>query len=220
MARETMGLPEELRDYVREVGIREPEVLARLREETATLAEGGMQVAPEEGAFLGLLVELLGARRCVEVGTFTGYSSTSVALALPPGGQLVCCDVSEEWTSTARRYWAEARVDDKIELRIGPALDSLDALLADGAEGTFDLAFVDADKSRYDAYYDRLLRLVRPGGLIVFDNMLWHGLVVDESATDDDTTTLRALARRLKADERVSVVLLPIADGVSLVRRR
>jgi predicted O-methyltransferase YrrM len=220
MANKTIGLSDDLAAYVRAHGTREPDVLARLRAETASLPQHGMQIAPEQGALLAMLVELTGARRCVEVGTFTGYSSTAVALALPDDGHLVCCDVSEEWTSIARRYWAEAGVADKVELRIAPATESLDALLAEAGEGTVDLAFVDADKSSYDAYYERLLRLVRPGGLIVFDNVLWGGDVLDEDSDDEDTRALQALNLKLADDERITLCLLPVADGVTLARRR
>lgn len=220
MTKTTIGLSDELAAYVHVHGTREPAVLGRLREETATLPQHRMQVPPEQGAFLALLVELMGARRCVEVGTFTGYSSTAVALALPPDGRLVCCDVSEEWTSIARRYWAEAGVADKVDLRIGPAVDTLDQLLDDGGEDSFDLGFVDADKVGYDAYYERLLRLVRPGGLIVFDNTLWGGDVLDEDSEDKDTRALQALNLKLADDERITLCLLPVADGVTLARRR
>ena len=220
MANRTMGISEDLQQYVVRVGAREPDVLARLREETAALPSRSMQIAPEEGAFLAMLAELVGARRCVEVGTFTGYSSLAVALRLPPDGSMVCCDVSEEWTAIARRYWAEAGVDDRIDLHIGPAADTLDTLLAEGEEDAFDFAFVDADKTGYDAYYERLLRLVRPGGLIVFDNMLWGGGVLDEDPQDDDTRAIQALNAKLATDERVSLCLVPVADGVTLARRR
>ena len=220
MSTRTHGLSDELAAYVRTTGIREPAVLARLREETASLPEANMQVAPEQGAFLALLAELIGARRCLEVGTFTGYSSLAVALALPDDGRIVCCDVSEEWTGIARRFWQEAGVVDKVDLRIAPATETLDALIADGEEETYDFAFVDADKPGYDGYYERLLRLVRPGGLIAFDNVLWGGRVADESETDDSTTALRALNEKLRGDERVSLVLLPVGDGMTLARRR
>jgi caffeoyl-CoA O-methyltransferase len=220
MANKTIGLSDDLAAYVVEVGAREPDVLARLREETAALPEHGMQIAPEEGAFLAFLAELTGARRCIEIGTFTGYSSTAVALALPEDALLVCCDVSEEWTSMAARYWAEAGVADKIELRIAPAAETLDGLLADGEEATYDFAFVDADKSGYDGYYERLLRLLRPGGLIAFDNTLWSGKVLDQDTDDEDTRALQALNRKLAGDERVTLCLLPVADGVTLARRR
>lgn len=220
MANKTMGLSDDLEAYVREVGAREPDVLARLREETAAIPQHGMQIAPEEGAFLAMLVELTGARRCLEVGTFTGYSSTAVALALPDDGRLVCCDVSEEWTAMARRYWDSAGVAGKITLHVAPAAETLDRLLADGEEDSYDFAFVDADKTGYDTYYERLLRLVRPGGLIAIDNTLWSGRVLDASDADEDTVALRTLNLKLARDERVSLCMLPLADGVTLARRR
>ena len=220
MANKTMGISDDLAAYVVKVGTREPDVLARLREETAAIPQHNMQIAPEQGAFLALLVELIGARRCIEVGTFTGYSSTAVALALPEDGQIVCCDVSEEWTSLARRYWAEAGVSGKVDLRIAPATETLDQLVAGGQEATYDFAFVDADKAGYDAYYERLLRLIRPGGLIVFDNMLWGGDVLDTDPSDEDTKALQALNAKLARDERITLCLLPVADGVTLARRR
>ena len=220
MSNKTIGLSDDLAAYVVEVGTREPDVLARLRTETAALPQHDMQIAPEEGAFLAFLVELTGARRCIEIGTFTGYSALVVALALPRNGRIVCCDVSEEWTALARRYWADAGVADRIDLRIAPAVETLDGLLADGEEDAYDFAFVDADKAGYDGYYERLLRLVRPGGLIALDNTLWSGAVLDEDATDDDTVALQALNAKLATDERITVCLLPIADGVTLARRR
>ena len=217
MANKTIGISDELAAYVVEVGTREPDVLVRLREETAAIPQHRMQIAPEEGA---LLAELTGARRYIEIGTFTGYSSTAVALALPEDGRLVCCDVSEEWTSMARRYWDEAGVAGKIDLRIAPAAETLDQLLADGEEATYDFAFVDADKAGYDGYYERLLRLVRPGGLIALDNTLWGGAVLDQDADDEDTRAIQALNTKLAADERVTLCLVPVADGVTLARRR
>ena len=220
MANKTIGIPDELAAYVVEVGTREPELLVRLREETAALPQHGMQIAPEQGAFLALVVELIGARRCIEIGTFTGYSSTVVALALPEDGRLVCCDVSEEWTSLARKYWDEAGVAGKIDLRIAPAAETLDRLLADGEQDTYDFAFIDADKAGYDGYYERVLRLVRPGGLIALDNTLWGGQVLDPDTDDKDTRALRALNAKLAADERITLCLLPLADGVTLARRR
>jgi len=220
MANTTIGLSPDLAAYVVEFGTREPQVLARLREETAAVPQHDMQIAPEEGAFLAMLVQLVGARRCIEVGTFTGYSSTAVALALPPDGQIVCCDVSQEWTSMARRYWDEAGVAGKVDLRIAPAAETLDQLVADGGVDSYDFAFVDADKSGYDGYYERLLRLVRPGGLIVFDNTLWGGEVISPDAQDKDTRAIRDLNAKLAADERITVCLLPVADGVTLARRR
>ena len=220
MTNRTIGISDELAAYVVEVGTREPELLARLREETATIPQHGMQIAPDEGAFLALLVELIGARRCIEVGTFTGYSSTAVALALPPDGQLICCDVSEEWTSLARKYWEEAGVAGRIDLRIAPAIETLDRLLASGEEDTFDFAFIDADKVGYDDYYERLLRLVRPGGLIAVDNTLWHGAVLDADSEDEDTRAIQAFNAKLAGDPRITLCLLPVADGVTLARRR
>ena len=220
MANKTMGISEDLAAYVVEVGAREPEVLARLREETAAVPQHRMQIAPEEGAFLAMLAELTGSRRCIEIGTFTGYSSTAVALRLPEDGRMVCCDVSEEWTSVARKYWGEAGVTDKIDLRIGPASETLDGLLADGGQGSYDFAFVDADKRGYDGYYERLLRLVRAGGVIAFDNTLWGGEVLDPDPQDEDTRAIQALNRKLADDDRISVCLLPVADGVTLARVR
>lgn len=220
MANQTIGLSDDLAAYVRDVGVREPDVLARLREETAALPRHNMQIAPEEGAFLAMLVELLGARRCIEVGTFTGYSSLAVALALPDDGSLLCCDVSEEWTSIAQRYWDEAGVGERIKLRIAPASETLDALIEAGEQARYDFAFVDADKSGYDRYYEQLLQLVRPGGLIAFDNTLWGGDVLDTDTDDEDTRALRALNAKLARDERISICLLPVADGVTLARKR
>ncbi len=215
-----MGLPDDLHSYLLSVGVREPDVLRRLREHTAALPQHDMQIAPEQGAFMGLLAELTGARRCLELGTFTGYSALAVALALPPDGHILCCDVSAEWTSVGRSYWAEAGVADRIELRLAPALDTLDALLADGAQDSFDYAFVDADKVNYPAYHERLMRLVRPGGVMLWDNVLWSGRVIDPQADDSDTRGIREINRILAADERVSVAMLPIADGLTMARKR
>jgi caffeoyl-CoA O-methyltransferase len=211
-----IGLGQELRDYVARVGIREHPVLARLREENVRERSGSMQVAPEEGALLALLVRLLRARRVLEVGTYTGYSSTAMALALPADGRLVCCDVSREWTDIARAAWAEAGVADLIELNLAPALETLDRLVADGGEGTFDLAFIDADKPGYDGYYERALRLVRPGGVIAIDNVLWGGRVADPSVQDASTSAIRALNDKIAADERVDPVLTTVGDGLTL----
>ena len=179
-----------------------------------------MQIAPEQGAVLGLLVELLGARRCLEIGTFTGYSSLAVALAMPDDGRIVCCDVSDEYTSMARRYWTEAGVSHKVDLRLAPAIETLDALLADGEAGTFDLAFIDADKPGYQAYWERCVALVRPGGLIALDNVLWHGAVADPSADDEGTRIMRRVNETVAADPRVRHVMLAIADGMTLARKR
>src|SRR5689334_20413480 len=201
MSSQHLELSGELWEYIGRVSLREPDVLRRLREETAPLPMARMQISPEQGQFMGLLMRLLGARMTLEVGVFTGYSSISVALHLPADGKIVACDVSEEWTSIARRYWAEAGVASKIDLRIGPAVDSLDALIAGGQQGTFDMAFIDADKANYDNYYERALVLLRTGGLILVDNVLWHGSVVDPSANDADTNAIRRLNEKLHADE-------------------
>ncbi|HEX6834096.1 MAG TPA: class I SAM-dependent methyltransferase [Rudaea sp.] len=197
---------------------RESEVAQRLRAETARLPEAGMQIGPDQAAFLALLVRAIGTKRCIEVGTFTGYSALAVAAALPADGKLVCCDISEEWTAIARRYWAQAGVADRIDLRLAPALDTLRALAADGL-GSYDFVFIDADKTGYDAYYEACLTLVRPGGLIALDNMLRSGRVADPAERDASTAALRALNAKLRDDTRVDAVLLPLADGVTLVRK-
>ncbi len=220
MSNKSIGLSDDLHAYLLRVGGREPDILRRLREETQGMPRHNMQIAPEQGAFMSLLVELTGARRYLEVGTFTGYSALAVALALPPDGHLLCCDVSEEWTAVARRYWAEAGVGERVELRLAPAVETLDTLVAEGAENSYDLAFVDADKVNYGAYYERLLRLVRPGGVIMFDNVLWDGKVADPAADDEDTVALRELNERLARDNRISIAMLPLADGLTLARKR
>jgi predicted O-methyltransferase YrrM len=220
MTNVSLGLPPDMQAYLVRHGVREPEILRRLRDETALLPQRDMQIAPEQGALLALLVELLGAKRCLELGTFTGYSSLVVALAMPSDGTIVCCDVSDEWTSVARRYWAEAGVADRVDLRLGPALETMDALLASGAEGTFDFAFIDASKKEYPEYHERVVRLLRSGGLAAYDNVFWDGGVIDESMQGEDTLGVRRLNERLAADERVSIAMLPVADGVTLARRR
>jgi caffeoyl-CoA O-methyltransferase len=179
-----------------------------------------MQISPEQGQFMALLAELIGARRVLEVGTFTGYSALAVALALPADGRIVACDVNEDTTAVARRYWAEAGVADKIELRLGPAVDTLEALLAEGGGETFDFAFIDADKVNYDAYYEGALALLRQGGLMVIDNVLWSGAVADPERQDADTSALRALNAKLHDDQRISLSLLPVSDGITLARKR
>ena len=220
MSTATLGLPEAVQEYVLRFGVREPPILARLREETSLLPLAQMQIAPEQGALLAMLVELIGARKCLEVGTFTGYSSLAVALALPPDGRIVCCDSSEEWTAVARRYWREAGVEDKVTLRLGPAIKTLDDLLAHGDEGTFDFAFLDADKEPYPDYYERILRLLRQGGLLAIDNVFGAGRVADATEDDPQVRGVRALNERIAADERVTLAMVPIADGVTLVRTR
>jgi caffeoyl-CoA O-methyltransferase len=216
----TIAMTEALYGYLLETTLREPELLARLRAETAALPSGGMQISPEQGQLMGLLIELTGARRTLEVGVFTGYSSTVVALALPSDGRLVACDVSEEWTNMARRYWREAGVESKIELHVQPALQTLDALLAAGEAGSFDFAFIDADKTAYDAYYERCLTLLRPGGLVAVDNTLWSGAVADRSDQRESTRAIHALNVKMTADSRVTTSLIPIGDGLHLARKR
>lgn len=220
MANRNELMPDALYDYLCAVSLREPAFLTRLREETAALPNGRMQVPPEQGQFLALLVQLLQARKTLEVGVFTGYSSTSVALALPKNGRIVACDVSKEFTDIARRYWKEAGVEDKIDLHLGPAVATLDTLITAGEAGTFDFAFIDADKSNYDAYYERALLLVRQGGVIGIDNVLWHQRVIDPSVQDEDTVAIRAFNKKLQQDERVSISLVPIGDGVTLAFKR
>ena len=218
MSNRTLTLTDELNEYLVRLGTREPEILRRLREETAAIPQHNMQIGPDQGAFMAMLVRLTDAYRCLEIGTFTGYSSTAVGLALPPHGKMVCCDVSREWTDVARRYWTEAGLAERIELRLAPAAETLDALLAEGA--TFDFAFIDADKSGYDLYYESCLRLVRSGGLITIDNVLWSGRVADASVQDEDTAAIRALNEKIAADERVDAMILPIGDGLTLARVR
>ncbi len=220
MTNRTNYLPDRLYDYLINVSLREDPILRRLREETAGLEQARMQIGPEQGQFMALLVELIGAKRTLDVGTFTGYSALVVALALPDDGCLIACDVSDEWTGIGRRYWEEAGVAHKIDLRLAPAVETLEGLLADGGADTFDLAFLDADQQEYDAYYERTLRLVRPGGLIAIDNTPWEGKVVDPDVNDGDTEAIRALNHKLHEDDRVTLSLLPVGDGLTLVRRR
>ncbi len=220
MARRSINLTDPLHEYLVASSVREPEILARLRAETAPMEMAGMQISSEQGQFMRLLVELISAKRVVEVGTFTGYSSLAVALSLPADGRIVACDVNREWTDIARRYWAEAGVAGKIDLRLAPARDTLDAMIAAGEQGRYDFAFIDADKKNYDAYYERCLQLVRTGGLIAIDNVLWNGKVIDPSASDEDTAAIRALNAKIAKDERVTVSLLPIGDGLTLARKR
>jgi predicted O-methyltransferase YrrM len=213
-------LPEAIECYVGETLVKETPLQRRLREETARLPMGMMQIGADQGAFLALLVRLIGARRTLEIGTFTGYSALTVASALPPDGKLIACDVSEEWTSIARRYWREAGIEGRIDLRLGPAAGTLRALLAAGEAGQFDFAFIDADKSRYDTYYELSLELLRPNGLVAIDNVLWGGSVLDDKKQDADTTALRALNLKVRDDARVDSVLLTIGDGLTLARKR
>lgn len=220
MTYKALPMNEALIAYLRSVSLRETGLMARLREETARLPNSNMQIAPEQGQFMALLVELIGARKALEVGVFTGYSSLAVAQALPEDGLILACDVSEEWTRIARRYWEEAGVAHKIDLRLAPGQETLDGLLAEGQEGSFDFAFLDADKEGYAEYYEKILRLLRPGGLLLVDNVLWSGDVADSSVQDPSTVALRAFNRQLHADQRVSLSMIPLADGVTLARKR
>lgn len=212
-------LPDVVDDYIHRVATRESALQKRLRDETAKLPGAGMQIGADLGALLRLLVELTGARRTIEIGTFTGYSALAVAMALPPDGAIVCCDINEAWTRIARRYWREAGVAGKIDLRLAPALETLRNLQRDPGPGSFDFAFVDADKTGYDGYYEACLTLLRPGGLIAFDNMLWSGAVADPRQNDPDTVALRALNLKVRDDARVTSCLVSIGDGVLLARK-
>ena len=219
MSARTLGLSDPLWRYLVEVTVREPPILERVRHETQEMPNGGMQISPEQGRFMAFLVELIGVRRYLEVGVFTGYSSLSVALAMPPEGRVVACDRSEEWTGIARRYWREAGVADKVDLRLGPALATLDALIENDEAG-FDMAFFDADKEGSLEYYERGLKLVRQGGIIAFDNTLWAGRVADPADGSEGTRAIRALNTRACGDLRVTATLVPIGDGLLLARKR
>ena len=213
-------ISDSLYDYLLSVSLREPEILQALRQETASHPMSQMQIAPDQGQLLALLVKLMGAKRALEIGVFTGYSSLVVALALPPDGKLTACDVSEDYTSIARRYWEAAGVADKIDLQIAPALETLDRLLADGAAGSYDFAFIDADKSGYPDYYDRALQLLRPGGLMAIDNVLWSGRVADPQEQDNRTSLIRQFNQMLHQDQRISLSVLSIADGLTLALKK
>ena len=213
-------LSDTIEQYVDDFVRVETEVQQRLRAETSVLPKAGMQIGADQGAFMALLVRLIGARRALEIGTFTGYSAMAVAAALPPGGRLITCDVSEEWTAIARRYWREAGLSDTIELRLGDARGTLAALRIEAGDSSFDFAFIDADKPGYDAYYEACLHLVRPGGLILIDNVLWSGKVADPEILDPDTVALRALNAKIREDARVEASLVAIGDGVMVVRKR
>jgi caffeoyl-CoA O-methyltransferase len=208
-----------LMEYLSKVGARETPAQTHCREETQKMPMAMMQIAPEQGAFMALLAKLTNARKYVEIGTFTGYSALSVALAMPADGKVIALDVSKEFTDRARGYWTEAGVAEKIDLRLGPGLEALDKMIASG-EGPIDMAFIDADKSNYDGYYERVLKLLRPGGLIALDNMLWSGAVADPNLTDPDTSALRALNLKIHADNRVDMALATVGDGVMLARKR
>ncbi len=219
MSNKTLSLNNSLYEYILSVSLREPEVLARLRAETLQQPMSMMLSAPEQGQFLALLAQLIGARKCLEVGVYTGYSTLWVALALPHDGSVLACDVSEKWTAIARRYWEEAGVAERIDLQLAPALETLDRLLAADQAGSFDFAFIDADKENYPDYYERTLQLLRPGGLMLIDNTLWSGAVADTSRQDPETCAIRALNELVHADDRVQMSLLPVADGLTLARK-
>lgn len=220
MTNRTVTLDDRLYRYLLERSLRESPLLQELREATGRHAKAHMQIAPEQGQFMALLVELLGAARVIEIGTFTGYSALCMAQALAPNGRLTCCDVSEEWTAIALPYWDRAGVRERIDLRIAPALETLDDLIRCGGCGEYDMAFVDADKTNYRNYFERCLELLRPGGLLMFDNTLWSGAVADPNDQEPDTVALRELNELLHGDQRVSISLVPIGDGLTLARKR
>lgn len=216
MTPKTLGLDDQLFQYLQAVSLREAAILTQLRQETSEHPLALMQISPEQGQFLALLVKLLGAKKTLDIGVFTGYSSLVVALALPPDGQVIACDVNEEYTAIAQRYWQQAGVASKIDLRLAPALDTLSQLLANGQSNSFDFAFIDADKQNYLAYYEQCLLLVRPGGLIAIDNVLWSGKVADPTVTDNRTQAIRNFNQFLLQDQRIFLSLVPIADGLTL----
>jgi predicted O-methyltransferase YrrM len=221
MSNQSIGLSDPLYQYLLANSVREPEILAKLRAETAQHPLVNMQISPEQGQLMGLLVQLIGARKCLEVGVFTGYSSLAVALNLPDDGRIIACDVSDEFTSIARRYWQEAGVANKINLYVAPALETLDRLITNGESGTFDFAFIDADKNNYGAYYDRCFQLVRQGGLILVDNVLWYGRVADPAMDNDKRTqAIKQINQQIYCDDRVQISLIPIGDGLTIARKR
>ncbi|MGF1478077.1 MAG: class I SAM-dependent methyltransferase [Cyanophyceae cyanobacterium] len=219
MTKQPIALTSQLYRYLQAVSVREPEVLAQLRQETEKQPLSQMQIPPEQAQLMALLVQLMGAKKTLEVGVFTGYSTLAVALALPPDGKVIACDVSEEYTAIARRYWQQAGVAHKIELHLAPALATLDKFIQEQAE-TFDFAFIDADKSNYDCYYEQALKLIRPGGLIAIDNVLWSGKVADPEVQDNRTKTIRALNQKLYQDRRIALSLVPVADGLTLAMKQ
>lgn len=220
MSNQSLALTPELYRYLLDTSLRESPVLRELREHTLRMPEARMQIAPEQGQFMALLARLLGARRTLEIGVFTGYSALCVASALPADGRLIACDLSPEFTRVAQQFWARAGVAERIDLRLAPAAETLAALLAAGEAGSFDLAFIDADKTGYAGYYEQCLALLRPGGLILVDNVLWNGRVLDPAADDPDTQAIRAFNQQVREDARVDLSLVPIGDGLTLLRKR
>ncbi len=220
VSKRTINLDQPLYEYLLEISLREAPILKALREETAADPMQNMQIAPEQGQFMALLAKLIGARRYIEVGVFTGYSSLAVGLALPDDGEIIACDVSEEWTRIAKRYWRQAGLGGRIHLHLAPAKETLQMLLDQGQEESFDFAFIDADKESYADYYELLLRLIRPGGLIVVDNVLWGGAVIDPDKNDADTEAIRQFNRSLLGDARVDLSLVPIGDGLTLALKQ
>lgn len=220
MSNRSIGLDDQLYSYLLSATLRESPVQAALRAETAKHAQARMQISPEQGQFMALLIQLIGAKKTLEIGVFTGYSALSVAMALPEDGRMVACDVSEKDCVIALPYWQQANIDHKIDLRIAPALDTLDQLIAEGESGTFDFSFIDADKRNYDNYYERSLQLIRPGGLIAIDNTLWYGRVADPEVQDKRTNHIRTLNEKVRDDQRVTMSLLPVGDGLLLAMKR
>ena len=219
MSNRTLAISESIYQYLCDHSLREDPILKELRDHTYDMEERAMQIAPEQGQFMQMLIKLIGAKNTIEVGVFTGYSSLAIALALPEDGRIVACDVNPQYTSVAEKFWVSAGVREKIDLRIGPAKDTLSELINDGLTGTFDFAFIDADKVNYDHYYELCLELIRPGGLITVDNVLWGGATADDSINDTDTTSIRALNDKLHRDERIDLSLVPIGDGLTLAMK-
>lgn len=219
MSTRSIGLSDSLYEYLLSISLRETEIQRQLREATSRLPHGSMQISPEQGQFMALLVKLIGAKKCLEIGTFTGYSALAVAMALPDDGKLIACDVNEEWTSIGKDYWARANVAQKIDLRLGAAAKSLSKLIEDGEIGSFDFVFIDADKVNYTEYYNLSLQLLRSGGLILIDNVLWSGNVADPKVNDPDTVALRQLNKALLNDQRITLSVLPVGDGLTLCRK-
>ncbi|HVV69257.1 MAG TPA: class I SAM-dependent methyltransferase [Gammaproteobacteria bacterium] len=220
MSNLTINLTPQLYSYLQSTSLREPEILKQLREETAALPQGRMQISPEQGQFMRLLVEILNARKTVEIGVFTGYSALCTALSLPPEGKLIACDVNKEWTDIAQRYWQKAGIAQKIKLKLKPALDTLAELIHQGEANSFDFIFIDADKQNYKNYYEFALQLLRPGGLVAVDNVLWSGKVADPTIQDASTISIREFNGHLLQDPRITLSLLPLGDGLSLARKR